>query len=219
MDIELIPKKKIRADDYIIVSFAVGYLLFAVVFSLGALMGVIIYPFVSLAVLSLLRIKDGLDKTNNGGFRNINKILLGIILFTFSLLFLNWMLTRPGISSYIIIILITFPITMVGLAGIIKGLMIDLYKSNHRVLNIIVGLITVVISLIVFSTSSENFIFNIIVLSVTISINVFSRAALYLSEYGLSIIHLKNFRLFFYIISDYMLYVGKDGNVIVAKME
>ena len=219
MDIELIPKKKIRADDYIIISSAVGYLLLAVVFSLGALIGVIIYPFVCLAVFSILKIKDGLDKNNNNGFRNINKILLGIILLTISFVFLNWMLTQPGVTSSIIMVLITFPIMMVGFAGIIKGLMIDLYKFNHRVLNVIVGLITIVISLIVFSSATENFLFNIIVLTITVLLNIFSRAALYLSEYGLSLIHIKNFRLFFYIISDYMLYVGRDGNVIVAKME
>jgi hypothetical protein len=108
---------------------------------------------------------------------------------------------------------------MTGFAGIIKGLMIDLYKANHRLVNVIIGIITVVISLIIFSNSTNSVIFNIIVLSVTVFLNVFSRAALYLSEYGLSLIHLKNFRLFFYIISDYMLYVGRDGNVIVAKME
>ncbi|MFW9901617.1 MAG: hypothetical protein ACFFDY_10035 [Candidatus Thorarchaeota archaeon] len=219
MDIELIPKKKIRADDYIVITLAISYLLFAIVFSLGALLGVIIYPFVSLAVFSILKIKDGLDKNNNNGFRNINKILLGIILFTFSIIFLNWMLSRPGVTSSVIMVLATYPIMLVGFAGIIKGLMIDLYKSNHRVLNIIVGLITVVISLIVFSSAAENFLLNIVVLSITILLNIFSRAALYLSEYGLSLIHIKNFRLFFYIISDYMLYVERDGNVILAKME
>ncbi|MFX1502645.1 MAG: hypothetical protein ACFFDH_16920 [Promethearchaeota archaeon] len=219
MDIELIPKKKIRADDYIIISGAVGYILFAIVFSLGALLGVIVYPFASLAVYSILKIKDGFDKNNNNGFRNINKILLGIILFSFSLIFLNWILSRPGISLHIIIVLITFPIMMVGFAGIIKGSMIDLYKINHRTLNVIIGIITIIISIIIFSTTTNPFLFNIIILSITVFLNVISRAALYLSEYGLSLTHIKNFKLFFYIISDYMLYVGRDGKVIVAKME
>ena len=219
MDIELIPKKKIKADDYVIISSVVGYLLFAMVFSLGALLGVLVYPFASLTVYSILKIKDGLDRSNNNGYRNINKILLGIILFSFSIIFLNWILSRPGISSHLIISLIAFPIMMTGFAGIIKGAMIDLYKSNHRVMNVIVGLITVIISFIIFSTATNSVLFNIIVLSVTVFLNVISRAALYLSEYGLSLIHIKNFRLFFYIISDYMLYVGRDGNVIVAKME
>ncbi|MFX1568850.1 MAG: hypothetical protein ACFFCV_10850 [Promethearchaeota archaeon] len=219
MDIELIPKKKIKADDYVIISSVVCYLLFAIIFPLGALLGVLVYPFASLTVYSILKIKDGFDKNNNNGFRNINKILLGIILLSFSLIFLNWIFSQPGILSHIIIALITFPIMMVGFAGIIKGLMIDLYRINHRIVNVIIGIITIIISLIIFYTTNNSFFLNIIILSITVFLNVISRAALYLSEYGLSLTNIKNFKLFFYIISDYVLYVGRDGKFIVGKME
>jgi len=218
MNIELIPKKKIRADDYIIIILTISYLLFAVVFSLIAILGIIVYPFVALTIIGFLKIIDGLKKRNNNGFRNINKILLGFIFITISLMFLYWLLTRPSITPHILISLLTFPIMIVGFAGIIKGLIIDIYRLKHRVLNICIGFITIVICLIAFSSTTYNFIFYIILLSLTVLFNVLSRAALYLSEYGLSLVHIKNFILFFYIISDYLLYIGSDGSVLVTKI-
>ena len=218
MSLELISKKKIRADDYIVIILAVTYLLFAVIFSLIALIGIIVYPFAALAIFGVLKIMDGLNKRNNNGFRNINKILFGFIYIILSLMFLYWFLTLPNITQYILISLVTFPIMIVGFAGIIKGLIIDIYTLKHRVLNMSIGFITIVICFVVFFSTMNNFIFYIIVLSLTVLINILSRAALYLSEYGLSLVHIKNFKLFFYIISDYILYVGKDGNVLYAKI-
>ena len=56
-------------------------------------------------------------------------------------------------------------------------------------------------------------------LSLIVLVNVISRAAMYLSEFGLSVLRLSNFKLFFYIISDYLLFVDQDGNIILNKIE
>ncbi|MCK4380081.1 MAG: hypothetical protein KAW51_03020 [Candidatus Lokiarchaeota archaeon] len=219
MKLELISYKKIRADNYIVLFLIINYLVFIFIFSLVALLSIIVYPFAALAIYGFLKIMDGLNKRNNRGFRNNYKILLGFIFIIIALLFLYWMLTRPAITSHIIISLITFPIMIVGFAGIIKGLLIDIYKQKYRILNICIGFITIVICLIVLTFTTYSFIFYIIMLSLTVLFNILSRAALYLSEYGLSLVHIKNFKLFFYIISDYLLYVGKDGNVLTTKFE
>ncbi len=44
------------------------------------------------------------------------------------------------------------------------------------------------------------------------------RAALYLSEFGLSLLDKNNYKLFFYIISDYLIYVNEEGNIVLTKL-
>jgi hypothetical protein len=61
-------------------------------------------------------------------------------------------------------------------------------------------------------------LFNLISLFVILFVNILSRAALYLSEYGLSLMHLRNFKIFFYIISDYLIFVNHEGNLVLEKM-
>jgi hypothetical protein len=106
-----------------------------------------------------------------------------------------------------------------GFAGIIKGLIINLYSVKYRMINIIVGFFTVIISFLTYSTIVNNFLFNVILLCLTLLLNIFCRAALYLSEFGLSLMQIKNFKLLFYIISDYLIFVDNDGNLILSKLE
>ncbi len=107
---------------------------------------------------------------------------------------------------------------IVGMAGIIKGILIDIYSAKYRVLNILMGLVTLIFSFMTFASTEENYIIYILTLSTVFLINILSRAALYLSEYGLSLIHIKNFKLFFYIISDYILYIDIDGNIVQVRL-
>jgi len=108
---------------------------------------------------------------------------------------------------------------VVGIAGITKGILIDIYSEKYRVENILIGIVTLVISVMAFVSTEENYIIHILTLSNVLLINILSRAALYLSEYGLSLIHLKNFKLFFYIISDYLLYIDINGNIVLSKVK
>lgn len=64
----------------------------------------------------------------------------------------------------------------------------------------------------------SSFLFHIVSLSVALTANIISRAALYLSEFGLSLLHKNNFKLFFYIISDYLIYVNEEGNIVLTKI-
>jgi len=219
MTLELLNKQKIRADNYISILVILNFLAFFLFFRLEAIIAIVIYPLASLTIYGVLKIINGLNKKVNRGYVNVNKILRGIIDIIFSVSFLNFILFHPNNELHIMISLFTFIIINVGIAAIIKGLMIDTYSIKNRVVNVIIGIITLVICMLVFSSRMNNFLFNIVVLSLTLLLNILSRAALYLSEYGLSILHIRNFVLFLYIISDYLLYVGRDGNVLLAKIE
>ncbi|MFX1304333.1 MAG: DUF308 domain-containing protein [Promethearchaeota archaeon] len=219
MKLELLNKKKIRADDYISILAILNFFVFFIFFRLEAIIAIAVYPLAALTIYGLLNIINGLNKKLNNGHVNVNKILRGIFYIICSISFLIYIVFHPNTKLYIMISLFAFIIINVGIAGIIKGLMIDSYSKKNRVVNIILGIITIIICIIVFSSRMNNFLYNIVVLSLTLLLNIFSRAALYLSEYGLSLLHIRNFVLFLYIISDYLLYVARDGNVLLAKIE
>ncbi len=216
---EIIDKNKIKADDYISILMIGSYLLFALFFRLEAFISIIIYPFASLGIYGVLKIINALNKRNNAGRVKGNKILSGTIYIILSFLFSTFILLQPNITSHIIISLISFPLMIVGCAGIIKGMLIDIYLVKYRVISILLGLITIIVCFIAFSSVVNGFLFNMIMLSITFFMNVLSRAALYLSEYGLSLLHIKNIKLFFYIISDYLIYVDTNGNIVLSKFE
>lgn len=215
MNLELIDKNKILADNYISILLVFAYILFAIFFPLEAMLSIIVYPFASLTFYGIVKIISALNKRKYG---KLNKILLGIISITFSALFLWFILTQPNVTSQRIVALIAFPMLIVAFAGIIKGSIIDIYSLKYRRMNIYIGIITIIITILVLLNIMNNFLFNIIALSLTLLINILSRAALYLSEFGLSIVHIKNLRLFFYMISDYLIHIDRNGNLVLTKL-
>ena len=219
MNIELINKEKIRADNYISGFILISYVLLFMFFHLEAFLALAVYPFVALAIDGILKIITGVKRKRKHIEGFINKILLGIIFIIISLLWLNFILFQSNIPLQVIISVVAFPIMITGFAGIVKGSIIDLYSIKYRIMNIFVGLITLVICLLAFSYTINNFIFNVVLLSLTLLFNILSRATLYLSEYGLSIMHIANFKLFLYIVSDYLVYVDRNGNLVLSKFE
>ncbi|UCD01243.1 MAG: hypothetical protein JSV23_10230 [Promethearchaeota archaeon] len=218
MNIELVNKKKLHAEDYGSVLLVISFLLFALVFRLEALIAIAVYPFVTLAFFGFLKIFKGFNKKFNNDNINVNKVLLGTIYIIISVLWLYYLLIQTNFTIRIIIYLIAFPLLNTGFVGFIKGLIINIYSIKQRIITIIVSIITMIICFISMFYTSNDYLLIIVVLSLLLVLNIFSRAALYLSEYGLSVLHIKNFVLFFYIISDYLLYVGRDGTVLLAKI-
>jgi uncharacterized membrane protein HdeD (DUF308 family) len=214
---DIIDKNKIRADDYITILMVVSYALFALFFRREAFLSIIVYPFAALTVFGVLKIINALNKRNNEGSRRTNKILFGIIAIIFSILFLNLILFQPNMTSQILIALISFPLLVVGYAGIIKGLIVDKYSVKHRIVSIFIGTVTVVLCMLSLFNLFFDFLYNIIALVIILFLNILSRAALYLSEYGLKLIHLKNFKLFLYIVSDYIVHIDRNGDIVLEK--
>lgn len=216
---DLMSKNKLKADDYILISLIVGFLLFALIFRLAALVSVIIYPLASLGIMGTIKIVNAFNKRKHDGHVNGDMIIRGIIYIIFSVIFITFILSLPNITSYIIISIITFPIFVVGCAGIIKGMLIEIYSIKYRIINILIGLTTITICFFILFSVMNVFLINIIIYSILLFMNVLSRAALYLSEYGVSLFHKTNYKLFFYIISDYFIYIEVDGNVVLRKMQ
>lgn len=219
--ITLLNQEKIRADDYTTGFLVISYLIFALFFRLETVMSIIVYPLVALFFYGIIKIINRVNKRSRKD-KSLNKVLLGIISIFFSMAFLGFLINQPNVSIQNVINLAAFPIVIVGIAGIVKGSIISIYSEKFRVINIIIGAITIIISILVLLSSGTfppDFIFfHIIALSIAVLVNVVSRAALYLSEFGLKILPISNFRVFFYIISDYLIYVNGEGNIVLGRI-
>jgi len=220
--IEFKHKDKIRADDYISSFLIIGTILFALFLTLESIMSLIVYPFIALFFHGILKIIIGTNKRNKGNPKNLNRVLFGIISIVISVASLYFFVNLPKVTPQNLITLAAYPIVIVGLASIVKGKIINIYSRKHRYINIIIGSITLIIcwlALLSYRIFHPNsFLFHIISLSIALTANIISRAALYLSEFGLSLLHKNNFKLFFYIISDYLIYVNEEGNIVLTKI-
>lgn len=218
-----INKQKIRADNFITIFLVVGYLFFTLFLRIEGLMGIIVYPFTALLAVGFIKIISSLNKRNRGKDNNFPGILLGLCYIIFSLWFLSFLFSMPNVTTQIIINLVAFPIIIVGISAIIKGIIINTFSMKFRISNIIIGGFTIEVCSLAFSSPiflpRSFFLFHIITLSITLLLNVLGRAALYLSEFGLSIFSLRNLKIFFYIISDYILQVNNNGNLLLEKIE
>jgi hypothetical protein len=221
--IEFIHKDKIRADDYITDFLIFGYILFALFFTLEALMSLFVYSLIALFFHGILKIVIGTNKRNKGNPKNLNRVLLGIVSIAFSVTFLTYFVNLPEFTPQNLINLAAYPILIVGFASIVKGIIINIYSRKFRYINIIIGSITLIICMLslisyrIFPPSP--FLFHIVSLSIALTANIISRAALYLSEFALSLLHKNNFKLFFYIISDYLIFVNEEGDIILDKIK
>ncbi|MFW9880983.1 MAG: hypothetical protein ACFFG0_48595 [Candidatus Thorarchaeota archaeon] len=219
----LINKEKIRADSYILGFTLLCFLTFLLVYQIEGIFTIIAYPLVALLIHGTLKIISSLNKRNRGRGKNINQIIVGMFYIIFSLWLLIYFITFQNMTSQRIINLIALPVLIVGIAGIIKCIIIKVYTLKYRVINTVIGGITIELCIMAFFSPlifPENFfIFHIITLSVSLIVNIFGRAALYLSEFGLSLLSFRNFKIFFYIISDYLLQVDNEGNLILEKIE
>ncbi|UCC20015.1 MAG: hypothetical protein JSV62_01670 [Promethearchaeota archaeon] len=219
----LINKEKIRADSYILGFMVSFYLIFLLIFQIEGIFSIIAYPLIALLAQGVLKIISSVNKRNRGRRNNINQFLMGMFYVIIAILLLGYFITFPNITSQRIINLIAFPIFIVGIAGILKCIIIKVYSLKSRIINTIIGGITIELSIMAFFSPfilpESFFLFHIINLSISLIFNILGRAALYLSEFGLKLISFRNFKIFFYIISDYLLQVDNNGNLILDKIE
>ncbi|MFX1493270.1 MAG: hypothetical protein ACFFBZ_03205 [Promethearchaeota archaeon] len=198
-------KQKLLANNINTAVLFIGVLFLGLFLRLILVMSFIFYPMFSLLIYGTLKIRKGFTKKLNELSLKILNILFGIGCILFGIFFLIFLFSFPNVNLNQLIYLIAFPVIIVGIAGIVKGLIIKEYLFKYRAMNIYVGIITVIISIISFVLAENFFIFHISSLTMTIFLNIISRAAMYLSQFKLSL-KLANLRYFFYIINDYSEY-------------
>ena len=94
------------------------------------------------------------------------------------------------------------PIFLIGLAGLLKGLIVNVYSPLFRYLNILIGAITMYFTVIAIVFAETGFIFHLFTLLTTLTLNGLLRSALYLSEYGLSLKSFRNLKLVWFIMDN-----------------
>ncbi|MFX0020741.1 MAG: hypothetical protein ACFE9S_00325 [Candidatus Hermodarchaeota archaeon] len=207
--------QKVRAEIYIFIFGLLGYLYFCIyAYKREGVMSVIIYPHFSLLVFGVLAIINGFKK--RAKLKTI-KVIIGIFAIGFASLVLTFILTRPIVTHLNILNLINFPCCIVSIAAIVKGLMITQYSRKTRKLNIIIGEISfgscIFVSNLHFLLPNDFLFFGIIFLMIILIVNILGRAVLYLSEFKLKLINLRNFRIFFYITFNNLIRVDNYGNI------
>jgi len=198
----ILNRGKVRADDFIIISILGTLIVQLLFFKLIALMSFVVFPMFTLFLYGIYKLFLGLLKK---GKEKVKDLIMGAFSIPFGLFILIIIFSQPHISRGYIIYFIAIPIMIIGFAGIIKGFLIDVYSTFHRAINIIIGIITLIETTIAYITAETLFYYHILLLCVMLLINGIARTALYLSEYRISIIHLRNLvilKFLFQIISE-----------------
>ncbi len=194
----------------LIVNNVVGVALISVIFAqlmffrLIAILSIVVYPMSVALPYGIYRVYKTINDRETALRAKIIIVIFRIAYIIFSMLFLNMIFSYPHITLSYIIYFLAIPILLIGLAGFLKGSMIGVYSPFFRFLNALVGLFTIFYAFIAIVFADFNFTLHFIVLLGTLSVNGILRAALYLSEYGLSLNEMKSFKIVFYIMDTHL---------------
>ena len=195
----LMNKQKLIVDDIISVILLTIIVFLAIFSQLLVLMSIAVYILFSLLLYGFYRFyKSIFDKKLNFLLRVLN-LLFGITCIIIPSYILNIMFTRPNITASFIIYFLGIPIFLIGLAGLLKGLIVNVYSPLFRFLNVLIGATTVLFTVIAIIFAEIGYIFHLSILLTTLTLNGILRAALYLSEYGLSLKSFKNLKLVWFL--------------------
>jgi len=198
----LMNKRKLLVDDIISVTLVIFIISLAVSSQLLAIMSMAVYPLSSLILYGVYRsYKSIFDKDLNLILRVLS-LLFGIACIIIASYVLSYMFTRPNIPVSFIIFFLGVPIFLIGLAGLLKGLIVNVYSPLFRLLNVLIGATTVLFTIIAIFFAENGFVYILFTLLTALALNGILRGALYLSEYGLSLKSYKNFRLILFIMDS-----------------
>lgn len=215
--LSLLNKAKVRADDIVIGTIIVSVvsLFFASIFIL--IVSSIVYPMIALFINGIIRLKRAFRDNYLESVKKLLNGLYGVFSIIVSILILGMIVIQPPITLSVLVILLGFPLQIVGFAGMAKGVMIDIYSLKYRIINILLGLITVVLSFYSIMNSDVNPPVQLIILSTLLLLTIISRFGMYLSEFGLSIIDPENFKVVFMIINGYYISLEEDTRYKMTK--
>lgn len=209
----LMNKQKLICDDIIsiILILIIGYL--AIFFRLIAIMSIVVYPVSTLFLYGIYKTFQGLSNKEMTLTLKIVNFFLGLGYLGFSAFILCLIFSQPSISIAYIIYFLSIPLLLIGIAGSLKGFIVQVYSPLYRKLNILIGFLTLLTTVTTIIFAESNFTLCLISLLVLLLLNGIFRSALYLSEYGLSIRKLKNLRFVFIIMNNYQLKIPEEEEI------
>lgn len=198
----LMNKQKVLVDDIISVILIIILLSLVLFIQLLAIMSIGVYSFFCLIGYGLYRsYKSIMNRRLKFIFRVLN-LSFGIACIIIPSYILNYMFTRANIPASFIMFFLGMPTFLIGLAGLLKGLIVNVYSPLFRFLNVIIGANTIFFTVIAIIFSETGYIFHLFTLLTTLTLNGILRAALYLSEYGLSLKSFRNLKLVLFIMNS-----------------
>ena len=198
---ELINNDKIKCDNILSITLLLSLGLMFIFFQFIVYISLMVYPFCSVFFFGIYHLYKGMFKEKVTK-KIIYKLLQGVTYVIFSSFFLILIFSYPHITFDYVVIFISIPLIFIGLAAIVKAILIDVYSSKYRRINLLVGMGTIIITILVLNNINFNYILSLTSLIALLILNGISRSALYLSEYGLSIKNLKNLKYVFYIMDN-----------------
>lgn len=203
----LMNKQKLMVENIVSVAIIIVIFTLLLFFRLIAIMSIVVYPMVVL-------LPYGIYKSYKTIFNRELKISGKVLQFIFqmsyaifSMLFLNMLFSYPHITASYIIYFLSIPILLIGFAGFLKGLIVEVYSPSLRGFNMVIGIITVIETIIAIIFADVNFVFHFFTLLVVLSLNGILRAALYLSEYALSLKKKRNIKIVFTIMNNLIIQI------------
>ena len=195
-------KQKLLVDDIISVILIIIIIFLIAFIQLIAIMSLAVYPLFCLILYGLSRAYKSIFDRKLNFIRSVLNLSLGIACIIIPSYILNLMFTRPNITARFIIYFLGMPIFLIGFAGLLKGLIVNVYSPLFRYLNILIGAITMYFTVIAIFFAETGFIFHLFTLLTTLTLNGLLRSALYLSEYGLSLKSFRNLKLVWFIMDN-----------------
>ena len=195
-------KQKLMVDDIITVVLIVILFLLALGFRIFLLMSLIVYPIASLLIYGIGGTYKGIFNKKMKSIKKVINFILGIVYILFAIFMLTLLFTPPRIPINYVIYFLFIPIFLIGIGGVLKGLLVDVYSPLLRFLNALIGAITVIFAIIALIYAETSFTFHLVTLLTTLTLNGILRSALYLSEYELSLKSFRNLRLVWFLMDN-----------------
>jgi len=212
-------KQKVLADDFILSTIIITILVLFVFFHLILIMSLMVYPISTMFLVGIYKVMSGLFNKNLKESR-VKNLIFGSFYITFSIFVLSILFSRPNITKGYIIYFLGIFLIIVGLAGIFKGVIIKSYLFKFRMVNIILGILTIIYTIFAFKFAKSGFIYNLILIPIVLLLNGLGRAALYLSEYQISILYLRKlviFKFLFQLINEVPIEVISEKTIEFIK--
>jgi len=212
-------KQKVLADDFILASIVITIFILFLFFHLILVMSLIVYPVSTMFLLGIYKVLIGLFNKNLKESR-LKNIIFGSFYIPFSIFILSIIFSQPHITKGYIIYFLAIAMIIIGFAGIIKGVIIKSYLFKFRLINMIIGTLTIVYTIFAFKFAESGFIYNLILIPIVLLLNGLGRAALYLSEYQISILYLRKlviFKFLFQLINEVPIEVISEKTIEFIK--